>query len=61
MIMSNLIKLKESGTKSKLKKKWKKKMGLIEYRKWIGGEWNMTPKNDLSGFFKNLVYCKLQV
>lgn len=53
--------MKESGTKSK---RVKEKMGFVDELN-IENEWEQseirTPKNDLSGFLKNLVYCTLQV
>lgn len=55
------MEVKESGTKSK---RVKEKMGFVDELN-IGNEWEQseirTPKNDLSEFLKNLVYCKLQV
>lgn len=55
------MEVKESGTKSK---SVKEKMGFVDELN-IGNEWEQseirTPKNDLCGFLKNLVYCKLQV
>lgn len=55
------MEVKESGTKSK---RVKEKMGFVDELN-IGNEWEQSeirnPKNDLSGFLKNLVYCKLQV